>query len=150
MSERHFWIGVLSSDEVALAVAGGFAQLNHGKAGPLERMHAGDGFVFYSPRAAYPHGEPLQAFTAIGRIRTGTVYKAAGAGFSPFRVDVDYMPAHRAPVKPLIERLAFIRSKPHWGAPFRFGIVPVPHEDFALIAEAMGRSFAEDFAPVAA
>jgi hypothetical protein len=149
VSERHFWIGVLSCDQVALAIAGGFAQLSHGKAGPLERMRAGDGFVFYSPRAAYPHGEPLQAFTAIGRIRTGAVYKA-GDGFSPFRVDVDYMPAHRAPAKPLIERLGFIRSKSRWGASFRFGIVRVPREDFALIAEAMGRSFAEDFAPVAA
>jgi hypothetical protein len=33
------------------------------------------------------------------------------------------------------------------GAPhFRFGVVRVPEPDFALIAAAMGRSFAADFA----
>ena len=76
MSQRQFWIGVVSKDHVDHATAGGFAQVNHGKAGPLERMHAGDGFAFYSPRMSYPDGTPLQAFTAIGRVRTGTVYQA--------------------------------------------------------------------------
>jgi len=150
MSARQFWIGVVSLDHVAIATAGGFAQLNHGKAGPLERMHAGDGLAFYSPRATYPYGEPLQAFTAIGRVRTGTVYQSAAGGLRPFRLDVDYLPGQPASIKPLIDRLSFIRSKTHWGAAFRFGVVRVPPEDFALIAQAMGRSFAEDFAPVAA
>ncbi len=147
MTERSFWVGVVSKDHVDLAVAGGYTQLNHGKAGPLERMHAGDGFAFYSPRSSYPGGESLQAFTAIGRIRTGTVYQAAeGAeGARPFRLDVDYLPAQPALVKPLIEQLSFIRSKTHWGAAFRFGVARVPADDFALIAAAMGRSFAADF-----
>ena len=51
MSERRYWIGVVSQDHVEAAVAHGFVQLNHGKAGPLERMRPGDGFAFYSPRA---------------------------------------------------------------------------------------------------
>jgi hypothetical protein len=150
MSERNYWIGVVSNDHVDRAIAGGFTQLNHGKAGPLERMRAGDGFAFYSPRARFPDGEPVQAFTAIGRIRTGTVYQAADDdGFRPFRLDVDYLPAQPALVKPLIGQLSFIRSKTHWGAAFRFGVVRVPAEDFALIVAAMGRSFAGDFgAPV--
>jgi hypothetical protein len=46
----------------------------------------------------------------------------------------------------LIDALSFIRSKAHWGAAFRFGVVRVPESDFALIAAAMGRSFAADFA----
>jgi hypothetical protein len=29
----------------------------------------------YSPRTAYPDGEPLQAFTAIGTVVTGDVYQ---------------------------------------------------------------------------
>ena len=154
MSERNYWIGVVSKDHVAIGVGGGFTQLNHGKAGPLERMRAGDGFVFYSPRTAYPDGPPLQAFTAIGRIRDGNVYQAAqtnGAnqGFHPFRLGVDYLPAHDAPIKPLIDDLSFIRSKPHWGAAFRFGFLRVPESDFARIAAAMGRDFGADF-PAAA
>jgi hypothetical protein len=148
MAPPQFWIGVVSQDHVDLATAGGFTQVNHGKAGPLERMHAGDGFVFYSPRTSYPDGAPVQAFTAIGRIRTGVVYQATDDdGFRPFRIDVDYLSAQPAPIKPLLEDLSFIRSKTHWGAAFRFGVVRVPPGDFAVVAGAMGRSFATDFAP---
>jgi len=150
MYERNYWIGVVSRDHVSIGVGGGFTQLNHGKAGPLERMRAGDGFAFYSPRTAYPDGPPLQAFTAIGRIRDGTVYQAGnGKGESPFRISVDYLPAQDAPIKPLIDDLSFIRSKTHWGAAFRFGFLRVPEADFARIAAAMGRDFGADF-PAAA
>jgi hypothetical protein len=145
MSSRTYWIGVVSKDYADIGVAGGFTQVNHGKAVPLERMHAGDGFVFYSPRTKYPDGELLQAFTAIGRIRNGKVYQVAMGDFHPFRLDVEYFPAHVAPVRPLIEALSFIHSKAHWGAAFRFGVLRVPEADFALIATAMGRSLAEDF-----
>lgn len=147
-NSRNFWIGVVSKEHVDMGVAGGYTQVNHGKAGPLERMRAGDGFAFYSPRTAYPDGELLQAFTAIGRIRNGTVYQVtASDSFRPFRLDVDYFPAQTAPVRPLIDALSFIRSKTHWGAAFRFGVVRVPETDFALIAAAMGRRFADDFGP---
>ncbi len=140
-------IGVVSKDHVDRAMAGGFAQINHGKAGPLERMRAGDGFAFYSPRTSYPDGDPVQAFTAIGRVRTGAVYQAEMEdGFRPFRLDVDFLAADAAPVKPLLPELTFIRSKTHWGAAFRFGVVRVPAGDFAVIAAAMKRSFATDFA----
>jgi EVE domain len=150
MNERNYWIGVVSKEHVAIGVKGGFTQLNHGKAGPLERMRAGDGFAFYSPRMSYPEGEPLQAFTALGRIRDGNVYQAtAGTDFMPFRLAVDYLPVQDAPIKPLIEQLSFIRSKTHWGAAFRFGFLRVPEADFARIAGAMGRDFAKDF-PAAA
>jgi len=150
MNERNYWIGVVSRDHVAIGVSGGFTQLSHGKAGPLERMRAGDGFVFYSLRTVYPDGPPLQAFTAIGRIRDGIVYQAAQTNGSndvlhPFRLSVDYLPAHDAPIKPLIDDLSFIRSKSHWGAAFRFGYLRVPEADFARIAAAMGRPFDADF-----
>ena len=150
MNGRSYWIGVVSKEHVDIGTAGGFTQLNHGKAAPLERMRAGDGFVFYSPRVAYPNGALLQAFTAIGRIRTGTIYQAeVNPNFRPFRIGVDYLPASPAPIKPLIAQLSFIRSKTHWGAAFRFGMVRVPEADFALIANAMGCSFADEFALVA-
>jgi hypothetical protein len=142
---RSYWIGVVSRDHVQIGVAGGFTQLNHGKAGPLERMRPGDGFVFYSPRTEYPDGAPLQAFTAIGLVRARDIYQAGGAEASPFRRAVEYLPANEAPIKPLLPELSFIRSKEHWGAAFRFGLVRVPEEDFARIAAAMGRDFARDF-----
>ena len=145
---RNYWIGVVSQSHVDTAVAGGFAQLSHGKAGPLERMREGDGFVYYSPRTDYPDGASVKAFTAIGRVANGRIFQVdAGDDFTPFRRAVQYLSAHHAPIKPMIEGLSFIRSKAHWGAAFRFGFVRVPESDFAKIAAAMGRDFAADFPP---
>ncbi len=88
MHEHNYWMGVVSKDHVAIGVAGGFTQLNHGRAGPLERMRAGDGFAFYSPRTTYPDGAPLQAFTAIGRIRDGVVYQSQSVRATDLRRSV--------------------------------------------------------------
>ena len=142
----NYWIGVVSRSHVLRGVAGGFAQMNHGKQAPLKRMKAGDGLIYYSPREAYPDGAPLQAFTALGFIRTGEVYAhdmtADGvAGFVPWRIDVDFLPAQSAPIKPLIAQLAFIKDKTHWGAAFRFGQIKIGKDDFERIARAMGRLF---------
>jgi hypothetical protein len=136
---RKFWIGVVSRAHVLIGVEGGFAQVNHGKKAPLLRMRAGDGIAYYSPKTDYPAGEPLQAFTAVGVVRTGEVYHAdMGGGFEPFRVDVGWLPCREAPIKPLLAQLSFIRDTAHWGAAFRFGHLGVPETDFRLIAAAMG------------
>jgi len=45
----------------------------------------------YSPRTAYPDGEPLQAFTAIGVVTTGRIYQVEMTeAFKPYRVDVKF------------------------------------------------------------
>jgi hypothetical protein len=136
---RQFWIGVVSREHVRLGVRGGFIQLGHGKKAPLQRLRAGDALVMYSPRAAYPDGEPLQAFTAIGVVSTGEVYQVQMTkDLKPYRVDAKFIKAKEAPIKPLIDALSFIKSKTHWGATFRFGHLKIPAEDFKLIAKAMG------------
>ena len=95
--------------------------------------------AMYSPRTAYPDGEPLQHFTAIGVVTTGQVYQVKMADdFKPYRVDVRFLKAKEAPIKPLIDALSFIKSKTHWGAAFRFGYLNITAEDFKLIAAAMG------------
>lgn len=139
----NHWIGVVSRSHVERGLRGGFAQMNHGKDAPLKRMKAGDGLIYYSPREAYPNGAPLQAFTAIGRIRDGRVYahdmSAEGVpGFVPWRIDVDYWVCTPAPIRPLIASLDFIANKTHWSAPFRFGQVKIGEADFWRIAKAMG------------
>jgi EVE domain-containing protein len=146
MSERRYWIGVASSDHVETAVREGFVQLGHGKAGPLERLAPGDGFAYYSPRETYPGGPVLQAFTAIGKVAGNAMYEVNGASVErAFRRPVQYFDATAAPIKPLIDKLTFIRSKKHWGAAFRFGLVRIPEADFATVATAMGRDAREDF-----
>ncbi len=143
---RSYWIGVTSSDHVALAVAGGFTQLNHGKAGPLERMRAGDGFACYSPRTAYPDGERCRRSRRSAASRARLSSRPTGRTAScRFDAHAEYLPREPAPIRPLIDSLSFIRSKVHWGAAFRFGFLRVPEEDFARIAAAMGRDFSADF-----
>lgn len=135
---RNCWIGVVSRSHVLMGVSGGFIQLDHGKKAALLRLKAGDMLAIYSPRESYPDGPALQAFTAIGSVRTGEVYQVEKPPeFTPYRVDVEFFGCVDAPFKPLVERLAFIRSKTHWGAAFRFGCIKVPEADFALIADAM-------------
>lgn len=136
---RNHWVGVISRAHVQLGVEGGFIQLNHGKKAPLQRLHAGDGIVVYSPRSAYPDGDVLQRFTAIGTVLTGEIYQVEMTpDFKPYRVDVHFMKCHDSPIEPLIPGLSFIRDKTRWGAAFRFGYLEIPFEDFKIIAEAMG------------
>jgi len=139
----NYWIGVVSRSHVLRGVAGGFAQMNHGKQAPLRRMKAGDGLIYYSPRETYPEGAPLQVFTALGFIRSGEVYAHdmtpdGVPGFVPWRMDVDYQPVQSIPIKPLIAQLDFITDKTHWGAVFRFGQIKISEADFLKIAVAMG------------
>ena len=136
------WIGVVCRSHVMRGVAGGFAQMNHGKQAPLKRMKAGDGLIYYSPRESYPDGAPLQAFTALGFIRSGEVYEYdmtpdGVPGFVPWRIDVDYQAVQSAPIKPLLAQLDFITDKTHWGAVFRFGQIKISEADFLRVAAAM-------------
>lgn len=138
--DRKFWIGVVSAEHVRRGVAGGFAQVCHGKGGPLRRMRPGDGFVYYSPTEAFRGKEPLQAFTAIGTVRAGEPYLFdMGGGFVPYRRDIDWQPQATAiPIRPLLPLLEVTAGRTHWGAPFRYGHFQISAADFARIAQAMG------------
>jgi hypothetical protein len=138
MSTRY-WIGVASRDHVMKGVAGGFCQLGHGKAAPVKRLAPSDWIAYYSPRTKLEGGEPVQAFTAIGRIKAGEPYEAdMGGGFHPVRRDVDYRKGVEAPIRPLLDRLSFTSAGQSWGYAFRRGSFTVSAEDFLTIAEAMG------------
>lgn len=135
----NYWIGVVSRSHIEIGVRGGFMQLNHGKKAPVQKLKAGDYIAVYSPKTAYPEGEPLQAFTALGRVKTGEVYQVTVTeDFKPYRVDVAFLPCQEAPIRPLIEGLSFIKNKQGWGRAFMFGLLKAPREDFLLISRAMG------------
>jgi hypothetical protein len=123
---------------VERGVAGGFTQAGHGKNTGLKRLKTDDWIVFYSPKTAYKDGEPLQAFTAIGRVKDDELYQVEMApGFVPWRRNVQFLECHETPIKPLINELGFIKDKTHWGYMFRFGLFQIPEADFALIQSAM-------------
>jgi hypothetical protein len=133
------WVGVVSRAHVARGVAGGFAQVCHGKRAPLERMRAGDWLVYYSPSTEFRGGEPLRAFTAIGRLLSESAYTYdRGDGFVPYRKDVAYAAhAQAAPLEALRADLHFIQRNPNWGMLARRGHFEIDAHDLRLIAATM-------------
>lgn len=133
----RYWIGVASQQHVQRGVEGGFAQLCHGQARPLQRMAEGDWIVYYSPREGLPGSTPCQAFTAIGEV--GGLFDSVEltTDFLPYRRQVRFLPAQDVPIRPLLPLLSFITDKQRWGHAFRLGYVEIPQDDFELIATAM-------------
>ncbi len=134
------WLGVVSRTHVLRGVSGGFAQVCHGKEGPLRRMRAGDHFVYYSPTVNMGDkgGVPLRAFTAIGILTDDEVFPFdMGGGFVPFRRRVRYAPAREVSLASIQDRLELC-ARPSWGMALRRGQLPLSNADFLVIAEAMG------------
>lgn len=135
----NYWIGVASKEHVLGGVEGGFAQVCHGKAGPLKRMKEHDWLIYYSPTLIFREKTPCQAFTAIGQIQKGEPYPFQMSGdFIPYRRDVKFIPVKEAPIRPLIDNLSFIKDKKKWGFPFRRGCFSITESDFKLIAAELG------------
>ena len=133
-----YFIGVVSKDHVQRGMKLGIAQIGHGKRAGLARLQKDDWLIYYSPRQVLDAKEPLQAFTAIGRMTDDDIYQVQeSATFKPFRRHVTYLNAHDAPIAPLIPELSFIKNKQSWGYVFRFGLVEIPEADFILIQSAM-------------
>lgn len=121
-----------------MAVAGGFIQLGHGKHAPIKRLLPGDWIALYSPRTNMSGGEPLQAFTAIGRVAEGPPYEVDQTpGFRPLRRDVKYLESRECSVRPLLGSLSFLKAGPNWGIAFRRPVFAVSKDDFERIADEM-------------
>lgn len=132
------WIAVASGEHVAIGQRGGFMQVGHGKGAPLKRLHAGDRVVYYSPVRVLGGKDACQAFTAAGTVRDDRIYQGdMGGGFQPFRRDVDWLDAHEAPIRPLLDGLSFIAGKTNWGHAFRFGLLKIAAHDMNAILHAM-------------
>jgi hypothetical protein len=133
------WIAVASADHVRFGRSAGFMQAGHGEAAPLWRIEPGDCVACYSPTAAFGGRDRLQSFTAIGVVKDGAPYRAEmGGGFRPYRRDMRWLDSDEAPIRPLLERLAFTRNGANWGYRLRLGLFQITREDMAIIAAAMG------------
>jgi hypothetical protein len=133
----RYWMAVVQRDHVLRGVQLGIAQVNHGARAPLAAMHESDGFVYYSPRETLG-GDPLKAFTAIGRIADDVLYQAADGDFRPWRRRVDYrVDVEAAPIRPLIGALDFTRNAPNWGYQLRRGVIELTKHDFDVIGTQM-------------
>ncbi|MBS0652721.1 MAG: EVE domain-containing protein [Verrucomicrobia bacterium] len=134
----RYWIGVASREHVKRGVAGGFAQVCHGKAGPLKQMTAGDWIVYYSPTERFGEKDPCRRWTALGKIEAKEPYLfKMSEDFIPWRRDVAFVPVKESAIEPMIDQLSFIRDKQRWGFPFRRGCFSIEKRDFLLIASSM-------------
>ncbi|MGF9696944.1 EVE domain-containing protein [Paenibacillus sp. MABNR03] len=136
--KNRYWIGVVSASHVNAAIEGGFAQMCHGKSAPLRQMAPNDWLIYYSPRSDMSKGKPLQAFTAIGQVMDGRIYRhQSSESFVPFRRDICYFPCREVKIASLLNQLTFTRENRNWGFIFRRGHFEIGAEDFKTIAASM-------------
>lgn len=135
------WIAVASADHARRGRDHqplGFMQVGHGKLAPLRRILPGDRVAYYSPTIVLGEMDKFQSFVSIGIVGRGDPYEFdMGGGFTPWRRDVAYVPAHEAPIAPLLDRFDFVEDRQRWGARFRFGLFAIGDADMRRIAEAM-------------
>jgi hypothetical protein len=129
------WLGVVCRDHVQRGTQLGIAQLGHGKRTGLARLSAGDWLVYYSPRTSLRDGDPLQAFTAIGRVPDDEIWQADEGTFQPWRRRIDYVPA--AVETPIHSLRLDLTAQPGWGAQLRRGLVQLTGDDFDRVRAAM-------------
>ena len=126
-----YWIGTVSKEHVLRGVAGGFCQVCHGKAAPLNRMKRGDWLLYYSPKISLYGHEKWQAFTACGQIADDTAY--------PFRMSEDFIPFRRNVVYSPIQRdcpLDIARTHPEWkmyASQLRYGHFAISEDFFSFV-----------------
>ena len=152
---KRNWLVIAAAEHVAMGLRGGFIQVCHGKPAPVRRLQPGDRVVCYSPNRRYSAShaarakDRLQAFTAIGTVRAGEPYRAdMGAGFQPYRRDVDWHDAEPTPIAALQEVLAITRER-NWGYRLRQGLVEVSDADMTAIADAMFKAWSTPVRPFA-
>lgn len=145
-NDQRFWIGVACKDHVKKGVKLGIAQFCHGKKGPANRPSKGDGLIYYSSKLFMDKPDLYQKFTAIGKFSDEKAYQGNEDGsFNPFRRNVEYFESEDIEIKPLIEKLYFIRNKKSWGYVFRFGFFEIDKESFDVIGSSMVNNYRNIF-----
>ena len=132
-----YWLGVVSKEHVSRGVSGGFAQVCHGKKGPLARMKKNDWLIYYSPGNRMGKSD-LKAFTAIGKVADEDVFQfKMSPDFVPYRRRVDYLlniqDASLDELKPVLE----LCEGPSWGYQLRRGLIEITKSDFDKIKKVM-------------
>ncbi|TLD83291.1 EVE domain-containing protein [Helicobacter sp. MIT 11-5569] len=131
----RYFIGVASKNHIEIGQTGGFCQLCHGKAAPLQKMRKDDKIIYYSPKLSMESQTPYQAFTALGTIADENVYQVEMfAGFFPFRRNVLWSAIVRECP------LAIAREHNEWkgyASKLRFGHFEVSQSFFGYLADYM-------------
>jgi hypothetical protein len=150
----HAWVAVLSEAEgLRWVLKNSRMAFSAGSATKAAKVQPGDGIVLYVARSTFHN--PTRDESQLGGV--GIVSSAvrplrnhvelAGREFvCACDLDLEVVLPERAgvPVRPLINRLGFVRRKEVWGQYFRSGLIEVPRRDFALMAKALLRAGGTD------
>jgi predicted RNA-binding protein len=140
MAETKYWVVVACKSHIMKGVEGGFMMANHGKEAPLKRISKGDGILFYASKEGMDSKEPYQKFVAIAEAADDKIQQVdMGKGFEPFRRNAKFKRTKEVEIRPLIEKLDFIKNKKSWGFIFRTGFFEIEKKDFELISGQMLR-----------
>lgn len=137
----NHYIGIVGKARADNFIKAGALELGRGGAGDLAGLMPGDGIAIYAPRVSRIAAEPLQAFTAIGRITGHLPHREEIApGVFRHRLLTDWKEVQGdASIRPLVAQLDLTtRYGPRWGQVLRRDIVPINEDDFFRIASALG------------
>ena len=132
-----YFIICASKDHVLAGIKKGIAQAGHGRKDFVSKLSKGDWIIYYSAKDKMEDGKPYQKFTAIGKVADDELYQNnTEKNFKPYRRNVEYSKCEEADIKPLLEKLSFIKKK-RWGFYLISGFKEISEDDFNVIKKAM-------------
>ncbi len=133
-----YWINTIYKNHVMVGKQEGFVQAGHGKEAAVKKLQLNDRMIFYSPKTSLQDGKPVQAFTAVAKIKDNNIYPVlVNENFWPYRRNAEYENCQEVPIKPLIEQLEFITNKKHWSLKFSSSLFEINQHNFELIYKLM-------------
>lgn len=79
----------------------------------------------------------VQAFVATGTVGEGEPFEADFDGNPVWVRSAKYDLEKRAPVRPMLDHLAFVKNPKNWGMAFRRSLFEISAQDFELIETEM-------------
>jgi hypothetical protein len=141
------WVVVLGDrDGLRWVVKNDMMAWTKGSARKAAEIRCGDGLILYVTRGAF-HNPARGEAQLVAEVRAleqprplAQPFLLAGRTFvSACRLRFTLLLPEKkgAPVRPIVENLAFVRRKDTWGQYFRSGLIEVPGEDFDVMAQAL-------------
>jgi hypothetical protein len=129
----NFFVLTASKDHLDIGKENGFIQQKQPHR--IEKLRKGDSVVLYAGKAVYGSKEPYQKFIAVCQAIDGEYEKLPrkdGGGYF-YRKKVNFLPFEEKEIRDLVQRLAFIKNKSHWGFYFMSGFTKIDEADFMEI-----------------
>jgi predicted RNA-binding protein len=135
----------MSEDNFEISKQRNLIGMRGSKKRDLDKMQVGDMVVFYVTKKAIDSSSSdssskVQAFKGIGEITSETfssdepIWKTLDNDLFPHRKKVKFLDTDlNVPIRPLIEKLSFVKNPVRWAFPFLRGYVEIKASDLDLI-----------------